>query len=180
MHPICHVTVFLWFLGSFCTCGIYKLHHAEPSHVNWICLVVPQARTIHWVPILVQLCPCFLCCLFYITSQPHSVFLPPSSWSFIIYLKSHKIMRLLDAENLHSQKWVLSPSESSLWGTMYFVISGLPSSHAFLPTGPHSWPIWFSFLPPSPSLLWNWVWSYGFSPPQQSQHLWKFYVWLFF
>nr|KAF6354285.1 APC regulator of WNT signaling pathway [Myotis myotis] len=31
-------------LGSFCTGDIYKLHLAEPSHVNWISLVMPQAR----------------------------------------------------------------------------------------------------------------------------------------
>lgn len=32
--PIVHVMVSLWFLGSFCTCGFYKLRHAEPSRVN--------------------------------------------------------------------------------------------------------------------------------------------------
>lgn len=53
--------------------------------------------------------------------------------SFVIYLKSDEVMRLLHRE--HEQPKVLSPSESSLWEALHLKISGLPSGHAFLPSG---------------------------------------------
>lgn len=42
-------------------------------------------------------------------------------------------MTLLNTENLNGQKWVLSPSESSLWEAVYFVISACPPAMLFFP-----------------------------------------------
>lgn len=115
MHPIFHVMVFLWFLGSFCTYGIYKLHHAESPHMNWIPLVVPQTnKTIHWSSHLSVAVPLLfvLFMLHYIPAPTLYSYHPHHCHSSFILKVT--VVRLLNTKNLKGQKWVLPPSESSL------------------------------------------------------------------
>lgn len=67
-------------------------------------------------------------------------------------------------------------------GGYVLLISGLLSSHAFLPRGPSSWPTWISSFPhhlPQPPVELRIILCV-LPSSVQSQHVWKCYVWVGF